>query len=477
MMSSNVDDAPLSDNDDSELGRTYRDGLDFRRTTLSQLKQSTVTPVHIRDTSLQGGSVNSASAPSQAAATPATGGVKPRVKRALKAIIMPFVRAAKPVGRPILGRIRRSMLEQWQYEVRAARAELRYLVEVDHARLERIEQTLRDAAHLGELQRQSIEAFRSDLQRNSQASERHVQGLERLERLESATRDSLSHVSLRLQEIERLTGITVRRSVAYLGNGEALVRTEVGYVVCSTADPALISVLMETSELERGTRLLIERFLAPGDVFVDAGANVGMHTLAAARAVGPRGRVIAIEPFDLTARLLRKSVALNGLSEAVEFHVAALSDHVGVQTFYLGSTNAHHSLYPLPEYTLAMGAPVEVPVTTLDTIMASHPRADLIKVDVEGAELDVIAGASATLTGNPGVALIVEFGPAHLRRTGHDAGEWLAAFERLGFAYQVVNEETGVLEQWSLERLSSVDSVNLFFARPNTRAWVKASAS
>jgi len=186
------------------------------------------------------------------------------------------------------------------------------------------------------------------------------------------------------------------------------------------------------------------------------------------------GRVVAFEPFEPTKRLLEKSVWMNGFSSSVEVHQAAVSSHSGHQKLFLGATSGHHSLFPL-SLPPGMGKPpVEVKVVTLDEMMAPKTVVTLIKIDVEGAELEVLEGARSLLEQNEGVALIVEFAPSHLRRSGHTIRDWLSCFEGLGMTYRVINKETGALETWPEGRLERVESVNLLFARPGVTVWDKA---
>jgi hypothetical protein len=79
---------------------------------------------------------------------------------------------------------------------------------------------------------------------------------------------------------------------------------------------------------EQGIHDALERLLRPGDVFVDAGANVGFYTLLASRLVGPTGRVLAIEMMPATADILRQHVAINDCTN-VELVEKALSDRAG----------------------------------------------------------------------------------------------------------------------------------------------------
>ena len=281
----------------------------------------------------------------------------------------------------------------------------------------------------------------------------------------------------RLDRIEQYAFAAARRFAINCGPGEVLVRSEVGYILCSSTDHAVLAVLLEAGELERGTRRLIQRFLTPNDVFIDVGANLGLHTLAAARAMQGRGRIIAFEPFEPTQHLLEKSIWMNGFSKMTEIHRAAVSNRSGNDTLFLGATSGHHSLFPLTTPSSLAPQPVEVTLVRLDDVVSDGTKVDLIKIDVEGAELDVLESARPIIASNPSIALIVEFGFSHLARSGHSTKGWLAAFHGLGLVQHAINEDTGQLEQWTIEQLEAVDSVNLFFARPESVAWAKARVS
>ena len=279
----------------------------------------------------------------------------------------------------------------------------------------------------------------------------------------------------RLDLIEIYGATTARRVALNCGQDEVLVKTQVGYILCAASDHALLSCLLDTGELERGTRVLIQKYLRPGDVYVDVGANVGMHTLAAARAMQGDGKIIAFEPFQPTMRMLEKSIWMNGFSSITEIHQAAVSNIIGRQKLFIGATSGHHSLFELESSPNNSKDPVEVPLVRLDGTITSGQRVDLIKIDVEGAELEVIEGGASLIKVNPDIALIVEFGPSHLRRNGHTPTQWFNAFSQLGLKYRVINNESGELEKSSLDELEKVESVNIFFAFPGSSAWGRLS--
>jgi len=277
----------------------------------------------------------------------------------------------------------------------------------------------------------------------------------------------------RLDRIEHLGHIAARRTAVHAENGVVLVKAEVGYVLCSDSDHAVLACLLETGELEFGTRVLIERFLKPGDVFVDVGAHLGLMSLAAARALRGEGQIFAFEPFPQTRNLLERSVWINGLTPMIQIGAEAVSNISGETTLFLGANSGHHSIFALD---LPAGYPpqqITVPTVTLDEALPSNQKVALIKIDAEGAEMRVIQGARSIDANNPDMAYIVEFGPSHLKRVGHSIEQWLAAFTDLGLTYKAISLETGALEDISVDQLAAADSVNLFFARPGSSAWAR----
>lgn len=286
----------------------------------------------------------------------------------------------------------------------------------------------------------------------------------------------LSNLAPRLDRIEQYGYTSARRLVMPCAAGEMMVNTQVGYVMCKDSDLAVLACLADSGDLERGTRLLIERLIQPGDTFVDVGANVGMHTLAAGRAMRGSGRIVAFEPFDTTRDLLRKSIRINGLDTLVEVHGSAVSDQAGIQPLFLGASSGHHSLYDLGA-DAANGARVDVATVRLESVILPGQHVNLLKIDVEGAELEVLRGALSVVDANPDIALIVEFGPAHLGRTGHTTAQWLDAFTSLGMDYLAIDEHTGMLSKIDIAELEAVVSTNLFFARPGSQPWIRLGIS
>lgn len=308
--------------------------------------------------------------------------------------------------------------------------------------------------------------FIDGLREDNQAIKRIIEHQQSfIEHQQSIIERQHSEVTSRLSRIEEYSLGAVRRVAINCGPGEIMVKTEVGFVLCSPTDHALLACLLNAGELESGTRILIQHLVKPGDVYIDVGANIGMHALAAAHAMQGNGKIIAFEPFGPTKRLLEKTMWLNGFSNITEIYQAAVSDKAGIHRLNLGATSGHHSLFDLdtPEYLPSES--VEVTLMSLDDTIAPDQKVNLLKIDAEGAEISVIEGAVKLIENNPDMSLIVEFGPSHLKRTGFTVESWLEIFNNLGLSYSVINSLTGALEKWTIEELTAADSVNLLFSK------------
>lgn len=141
----------------------------------------------------------------------------------------------------------------------------------------------------------------------------------------------------------------------------------------------------------------MQRFFAstikPGDVVLDLGANVGFFTLVAAALTGPNGRVVSYEPMQATNEALRHNVALNGLAHRVEVVQAAVSASDGVALMDANESDQDASLV-----ISTSGDMREVRTVCVDSEVrriATGPS--FIKIDVEGAEADVMEGMRDTL--------------------------------------------------------------------------------
>jgi FkbM family methyltransferase len=161
----------------------------------------------------------------------------------------------------------------------------------------------------------------------------------------------------------------------------------------------------------------LARLLSPGGVFYDVGANAGFFTILASRLVGANGRVFAFEPMPENVASVREQVEINGLGN-VEVIEAAAGAQAGTATLYIPDGN--NSMAHLGEARGAE-ASLQVKIVTLDEFARTHPAPSALKIDVEGAEDSVLAGAISVIAARP--RFLIE-------QHGLDCGK--AVTERLG---------------------------------------------
>jgi len=140
-------------------------------------------------------------------------------------------------------------------------------------------------------------------------------------------------------------------------------------------------------------------WIKPGDVVWDVGANMGLFSFAAAGLSGPSGRVYAFEPDTEMVRLLRRSARLNPHSAPVEVIPCAVFDHFSLARFNIARHNRAASFLEGFGTGLTGGVREAQTVFTaqLDWFAEQIPPPNLLKVDVEGAELGVFRGAAQML--------------------------------------------------------------------------------
>lgn len=189
----------------------------------------------------------------------------------------------------------------------------------------------------------------------------------------------------------------------------------------------LIYIFRDDYETELG---LLNKFLSPGQVMIDVGANYGMFSLTASQLVGNGGKVIAFEPARSTFSVFERNLALNGVQNVTPFRLA-LSEAPGKLRLYHDVDTTRNSL--------AASADTqdfeEVEVRTLDDVVKELGVSQLafLKIDVEGADELVCRGAVQILqTSLPPV--LFEHNPDAAARMGlgSSTGRTLA---RLGYHF------------------------------------------
>jgi FkbM family methyltransferase len=182
--------------------------------------------------------------------------------------------------------------------------------------------------------------------------------------------------------------------------------------------------------------MLFEGEIEAGDIVVDVGANVGYYTLIAANKVGPQGRVYAFEPDPDAFALLQANIELNALTNVVAIDKALAAEPGRMELFRSSSNLGDHRLYDPGDGRTA----VTVEVTTMDAALADVRGIDLIKIDTQGAECSILAGAGAVLERERDAGIIMEYTPKFIRAFGQEPAACLKRLEGLGFEFYDILE-------------------------------------
>lgn len=189
---------------------------------------------------------------------------------------------------------------------------------------------------------------------------------------------------------------------------------------------------------ERSTVNAYRKFLSPGGIALDIGANIGAHTLPMAQAVGPDGRVFAFEPTQYAFSKLSRNVSLNPeLGSRVHIEQMMLSDQDNLlpspalySSWNLVATQ--HSRHPKHCGQLMDTAGASVRRLDTYTDQLKLARIDFIKIDVDGNECAVLKGAQRILA-RYRPKILMEFMPYGLEENGHSLKELMDLLKSAGY--------------------------------------------
>ena len=228
------------------------------------------------------------------------------------------------------------------------------------------------------------------------------------------------------------------------------------FFYCDRNSSSIEAEILKSAKAENGAlrhrwRVLVlgMDLIAPASRVVDVGANIGIYALPWA-AANAGVTVHCFEPNPAVRARLERNVALNRLGARIRLHSEALSDRAGTATLH-GSDD----LSSLNEgvHSGRQAAPVEVPLARLDDVLGGEgPLVSLVKIDVQGHELEVLRGAEAVISRNR-PAMILEH-EDDLYRSPSEAQErktaLAALLRRLGY-------ETLYISRWGSGLLAVAD--------------------
>lgn len=201
--------------------------------------------------------------------------------------------------------------------------------------------------------------------------------------------------------------------------------------------PFRLAAVMGNLRMQR----MLDNLLHPGDTVVDVGANIGYNTFYAACCVGQSGRVYSVEPAQDSLTVLYANLFANHLRNVFVLPYAAGSRYELAQFFLRGEVSAVNSLFHNNFYA-AVTETVEVLTAPLDDLIPVIPN--LVKIDVEGAELEVLQGMVRMIDA-PSLRLIVEWHPTLQQAADHAADALPRYLLARGFTLHAVTHTTSTL--------------------------------
>lgn len=188
---------------------------------------------------------------------------------------------------------------------------------------------------------------------------------------------------------------------------------------------------------EPDTLSTFRRLLVPNGVFVDVGAHIGEYALLGAKLMGPASRVFAFEPGKAILPYLERNVATSAFVNQITVFPVAVSNYEGYADFDQHTDPGHSRLSTVgvPPHALP-AADSAVQIVRLDAILAAHDAAPhLVKIDVEGAEQQVIEGMAGLLAHDASTrpAIVFEYLPRTWDVFGNDIARSISYLESLGY--------------------------------------------
>lgn len=201
---------------------------------------------------------------------------------------------------------------------------------------------------------------------------------------------------------------------------------------------------------------LLQSILLPGAAFVDVGGNVGFLSLTAAALVGPRGKVIYIEPNQALVARFRLTLARNQINN-VEVHAVALADSSGEVALQTGHSHGVTQVVP------GIGTITRSGDELLGSSLGASPA--LVKIDIEGFEQRALAGMAATIE-RRNTAFYIEVTDSWLRENGGSAAGLFGAMGSAGYdAWHCYQTPFGMRLDLVHGALG-LTQANILFARP-----------
>ena len=202
-----------------------------------------------------------------------------------------------------------------------------------------------------------------------------------------------------------------------------------------------------------------ERVCKEGDIFVDVGANIGHISILASKKVGESGNIIAFEPEINCFELLKRNTKLHDCENISNYQLIISNQNEKVDLFY---NKKHSHINSTINKNLEKSEVIKVDSVILDEFLIDYKKIDIIKLNIQGGEVDALRGSKNIIQNNLPIVL-TEFWPLGITNSNEDPREIINFFKKLN--YEVYELETSQKSQCvvkvSYERLNEL--INLSF--------------
>ena len=180
---------------------------------------------------------------------------------------------------------------------------------------------------------------------------------------------------------------------------------------------------------------LMKSHIKKGDTVIDVGANIGFYSGMFSDLVGVEGKVYAFEPDNYNYRRLEETIKSYA---NIIVKKAAVSSSSGQLEFYISADkNVDHRAYAPDEFATKY----TVDAISLDEFPGKETKVDILKVDVQGYEMQVYQGAENLIDANLGIKIFSEFWPYGLLKAGSDKETFFNFFTAKGFSIYLVKDD------------------------------------
>jgi len=251
----------------------------------------------------------------------------------------------------------------------------------------------------------------------------------------------------------------------YLGNNIGLVLIDSNKLLLPTDDFGVSSHIIYGCSWEPWETRLIQELMEPEQTWIEIGANVGYYTINMGNILRQGGQLYSFEASPYLYNLLLHSISMNGLDDVVSLSNRAVWKTSNEKISFVDSDKKYVGGSHIAYGEQDKGS-VVVSTITLDKAIKDHSSIDFLKMDVEGAECNILKGASSILENSPNLSIIMEWNSMLQKKAGSNPEECLNYLSSYNLDKMYIIQHDGELEETNIGYLSSTtDHLDILIER------------